>query len=300
MRVGRPGSFRAYLELARPANVITSFADVLAGGAAAGVFSAYAEPSLGVFAWLLVSTGCLYAGGVVLNDVFDAEIDAMERPERPIPSGRATRGGAAIFGAVLLATAVAAAALVNLASLVVASLIVLFVLIYDARAKHHALLGPINMGICRGLNLLLGVSSVPVLLGELWFLALVPMVYIGAVTAVSRGEVHGGTGSEGYLAIVLAGSVAASLFLLGIRIGYRTVHAAPFVILFAVLVIPAFVRAARRPVPDVVRKAVKRGVLSLVVMDASLAAGFAGWPIGLLVLALLPISLGLARLFAVT
>ncbi|MEM0982243.1 MAG: polyprenyltransferase, partial [Cyanobacteria bacterium P01_H01_bin.58] len=45
---------------------------------------------------------------------------------------------------------------------------------------------------------------------------------------------------------------------------------------------------------------VKSGVLSLIVLDAAIAAGFAGWPYGLAVLALLPLSIVLARMFAVT
>lgn len=300
MRTSVPVRFRAYIELTRPANVVTAFADVLAGCAAVGVFGSFSDAGLPHVLWLLVSTGGLYAGGVVLNDFFDAAVDAVERPERPIPSGRASRRSAAVLGASLLALGMGAAAFVSTTSLLVAAVIVFFVVVYDAGGKRHFLLGPINMGLCRGGNLLLGVSAVPALLDELWFLALLPLVYVGAVTAVSRGEVHGGSGATGVLAITLAGSVAAALFLLGIRIGYRTAHAAPFVVLFIFLVFPAFMHAARQPSPDVVRRAVKRGVLSLVVMDASLAAGFAGWPIGLAVLALLPISAALARLFAVT
>jgi 4-hydroxybenzoate polyprenyltransferase len=52
--------------------------------------------------------------------------------------------------------------------------------------------------------------------------------------------------------------------------------------------------------PKFVGKAVKAGVLSLIVMDASVAATFAGWQYGLLVLALLPVSIFLAKSFTVT
>src|SRR4051794_10139688 len=76
-----PSKRRAYLALLRPANVVTALADVLAGAAVAG------EPWSASLPWLLASTACLYAGGVVLNDVADRTIDAAERPERPIPSG---------------------------------------------------------------------------------------------------------------------------------------------------------------------------------------------------------------------
>ena len=41
---------------------------------------------------------CLYAAGMVLNDAFDAELDARERPERPIPSGRISRSRHGVLG----------------------------------------------------------------------------------------------------------------------------------------------------------------------------------------------------------
>src|SRR6186713_1838216 len=86
----------AYLELVRPANVATALGDVLAGFAVAGLGNPGALP------WLLVSTACLYAGGVVLNDVFDRNVDAVERPERPLPSGRVAVSHASAVGAGLL------------------------------------------------------------------------------------------------------------------------------------------------------------------------------------------------------
>ena len=109
---------RGYLELVRPANVATALADVLAGFAVAGLVERPALP------WLLVATACLYAGGIVLNDVFDRRLDAVERPERPIPSGRVPARRAAWFGAALLAAGVLAASLVTREAAVVAGLIV--------------------------------------------------------------------------------------------------------------------------------------------------------------------------------
>ena len=83
---------RGYLELLRPPNVVTAIADVLAGYAVAGRSNPRALP------WLIGATVCLYAGGVVLNDFFDRHLDAVERPERPIPSGRVPASSAAALG----------------------------------------------------------------------------------------------------------------------------------------------------------------------------------------------------------
>ena len=50
------------------------------------------------------------------NDVFDASLDAVERPERPIPSGRASLTGAVCLGLALLLGGTAAAVQVSAVS----------------------------------------------------------------------------------------------------------------------------------------------------------------------------------------
>jgi len=103
----------AYVELLRPPNLATSAADVLAGLAVATWAGA---PRTW---WLVPSSVLLYAGGVVLNDVVDAGRDARERPERPIPSRRASRACAGrLGGALLLAGCVTAAAVAPLSGAV--------------------------------------------------------------------------------------------------------------------------------------------------------------------------------------
>lgn len=295
----------AYLQLMRPANIITAWADVLAGFAASGSVVllnegiGQATPGVVSLAWLLVSTTGLYGGGVVFNDVFDAELDAKERPERPIPSGRASRSGATLLGSLLLIVGLVAASQVSWLSATLALGIAFSALVYDAFAKHHPQLGPLNMGVCRGGNLLLGISAVPVIV-EHWFLALIPIVYIAAITTLSRGEVHGSKTSTGVIALLLIGIVIGGLLGLGVLEDYQILAALPFVVLFAGRVVLPFVKAISEPTPEQIRTAVKAGVLSLIVLDATLAAGFASWPYGLLVLSLLPISMALAKMFAVT
>ena len=63
---------------------------------------------------------------------------------------------------------------------------------------------------------------------------------------------------------------------------------------------PAFVAARRQPQPATIRTAVKRGVLSLVLLDAALAAAFAGPIYAAAVLATGLVAGWLARTFAVT
>lgn len=290
---------RAYLTLLRPANVVTAWADVAAGAAAAGVWGG-GVPSTQV-GWLIVATSGLYGGGVVLNDVFDAPLDRTERPERPIPQGRVSRREAGIFGVLLLIGGCAAAGRVGWTALLVAAAVGAGAVLYDGWAKARPLLGPITMGGCRAGNLCLGMTAAGgAALAIWWPLAVLPLVYVAAVTGISRGEVRGGSRNTGRMAVFLFGLVVAALFALGGSESYRLLPAVPFILLFAAQVGPPLVRVARTPTPEQIRSAVRSGVLAIVTLDAVLAAGFAGWTGGVGVLAVAVLSWGLSRSFAVT
>jgi 4-hydroxybenzoate polyprenyltransferase len=297
----------AYLRLMRPANIITAVADILMGFAASGALlsltlhtnsflPAYVQP----LAWLVLSTVGLYGGGVVFNDVFDADLDRVERPERPIPSGKATVLGASMLGIGLLLIGIIAAWQVSVVSAVIAITIATLALLYDWKGKHHTLLGPVNMGACRGANLLLGVSVIPAMVASLWFIALIPIVYIAAITMVSRGEVHGGNPTALKGAMFMYVLVFIGILSLSLLPQFNVLYSIPFLILFGFLIFPPLIRALPAKDPKMIIKAVKAGILALIVLNASIAAGFAGWQYGLAVLLLLPVSIYIARNFSVT
>ncbi len=289
--------------LARPANLPTAAADILAGVAISCFFSGIASidyflVDTGTIALLVFASVFLYAGGVVLNDVFDAKLDAVERPERPIPSGVVSIKQAATFGAVLMLLGYALAVLVSDISGYIAIILAVTIYVYDGIAKSHSFLGPLVMGLCRGLNLLLGMS----ILGEIpiiW-IAIIPVLYIFAITLISRGEVHGDNKKHIIMAAVMYAGVIV-LIAVGIAIhSTNLLIAVPFLLLFTFLIYRPLLKAYTENSPAHIKKAVMAGVLSLVVMDACWAVGFSNWYIGLGVLLLLPLSLMLSKLFAVT
>jgi 4-hydroxybenzoate polyprenyltransferase len=287
---------RAYVELLRPANVATALADVLAGYAVTALGNHAALP------WLLLSTACLYAGGVVLNDYFDRDIDRVERPERPIPSGRIAPSSAGLLGGVLLASGVGAASLATATAAAIAMAIAGCVLLYDAWGKRQTLIGPVNMAACRGFNLLLGVAAVPAALESAWPLALLPLVYITAVTALSRGEVHGGSRGVGAFALLSLSIVVIAAAALAVSRGSGPAAAAglAWAALLAWRVLPAYWQAYRNPGPGPIRQAIKTGVLSLVFLDAVIGATFAGAIYSLAIWVAALVAGRLARLFPVT
>ncbi|WP_205319144.1 UbiA-like protein EboC [Runella rosea] len=285
---------KPYLQLTRPANIITAIADILAGMAIAQ-FTFGASPAY----WLVLSTVGLYGGGVVMNDVFDAQLDAIERPERPIPSGKVPLRSAAFMGLSLLVLGVVSAVLFSTLSGVIALVVALLAILYDRYAKHSAVFGPLTMGFCRGGNLLLGISAVSPSLSEWGWLALVPIAYIGAITLISQDEVHGGKRRSLYIAASLYTTVHAIQFLVAVNEGNGTM-ALLLIVLHALMVGRPLWNAFQNPIGPNIGKAVKAGVLSLIVMNAAWCIAFGNWPVALGVLLLLPLSILLARIFAVT
>ena len=112
---------------------------------------------------LLIASSCLYTAGMVLNDVFDREQDRRERPQRPIPSGRVAVSTAVWLSIALLIVGIgcgagdwsSCACIGGRCRLPLA--LVVFIVAYDAHFKHTAG-GPLAMGVCRMLNVLLGMS----------------------------------------------------------------------------------------------------------------------------------------------
>ncbi|WP_432062412.1 UbiA family prenyltransferase [Streptomyces sp. S1] len=146
------GRLRAWSELLRVSALLSVPGDALAGAAAVGV-----RPGRGT-AWAVGSSLCLYEAGMALNDWADRHEDAVERPHRPVPSGRVSPGAALGAAGVLTAAGLALAARAGRPPLAVATALAATVWAYDLRLKHTAA-GPAAMATARGLDLLLGATA---------------------------------------------------------------------------------------------------------------------------------------------
>jgi len=290
-----------FFRLLRPANIITSIADVLAGIAIAGYLQTVAVQQMKCLPLFLLSasSACLYAGGIIFNDVFDYKTDQVERPERVLPKGDLSSGFAIWAGIFFLGAGILFAFLYSNLSGLIASLIAIAALVYDRYGKHLKIMGPLNMGICRGLNLLLGLSIISSALQYWALLGLVPVCYIYAITMISRGEVSGSNRSTLYIALFLYFAVISSmLYVLSTR-GWHLLSLV-FILSFAYMVSRPVFTAIFKPIGKNIGLAVKAGILGLIIMDAAWAATFGQLILSVIIVCLLPISIGLAKYFAVT
>jgi 4-hydroxybenzoate polyprenyltransferase len=285
------GALRAWMELVRLPNLPTAAADIMAGWAIAES----SEPR--TLFLLCASSVALYGGGIAMNDVADAAVDAVERPERPIPSGRIRRSHAALLASSMLLLGVVLAAQVSVASAMVALAIVAAVLSYDLLTKQFVV-APLNMGMCRGLNLALGISAAPAALGSKWTLCLIALVYITAVTFISRDEVWGGRRTAAQIGVAIVFGVAS--LLTGLALAHSAMAGIVGGVAFAVAVLPSWWRAARSPEASKARSGVRAGVLGIVLVDAALAGIYGSAALAAMTGALYLLAVVLSRRFWVT
>lgn len=173
-------------ELVRAPAALSVPGDTLAGATVTGTLGARA-------AGLSAAAVCLYWAGMAANDWADRELDAAERPERPIPSGRVAPAAALGVATALTATGLGLAGLVGgRRALAVAAPLAGLAWWYDLTLKDTPA-GPAAMAACRGLDVLLGASAGNA--GK-WRRAAMPALTVAAhtytVTALSRREVTGG------------------------------------------------------------------------------------------------------------
>lgn len=293
-------AWRAWAQLIRLPNLFTVWADAGAGVAAVTAAGGAVHPWAVLL--LAMASACFYAGGMVLNDVIDYAIDRVERPDRPLPSGRIPwRTAAALAPSLLLAgigLAVFADWFADSAAAVVAGLLALAIVSYDSGVKRTGL-GPLNMGLCRGLNVILASQSASSGVTAVWFPAAILTTYIAGVTWLARDEA--GRPARATLAFGLAALLVA--FLAGCLTPWLSPRRlepgellafAVIGLSFLTLNLPRLHRAWEDLTPLALRDAVTQLLRSLIILDTLLALACVGWW-GLLLLLLWPPMVWLGR-----
>ncbi|MFG2584880.1 SCO3242 family prenyltransferase [Streptomyces solisilvae] len=196
------GSWGDWAELLRVSALFTVPGDALAGAAAART-----RPNRGT-ALAVCASLCLYEAGMALNDWADRDIDAVERPGRPLPSGRIAPAAALTAATGLTAAGLLCAAAAGRPALATGTALAGAVWAYDLGLKNTPA-GPSAMAAARALDLLLGATaSAPAAARS----ALRPAAVLGAhtlaVTTVSRHEAVGGSSTAPLGALATGAAIA--------------------------------------------------------------------------------------------
>jgi 4-hydroxybenzoate polyprenyltransferase len=266
----RGNQLRAYLQLVRFPAVFTAMADIVLGF----VLAHRTLSPLSEFVALLAASTCLYLAGMALNDFFDREIDAKERPSRPIPSGRIAPRAALALGSALLIAGLATACAAGTVSAAIAGALAILILAYDGALKSTPA-GPVAMGGCRALNVLLGASCAapPFWKSPQIGIAAAMGLYVAGITWFARREAVTSSRSQLRGAAMVIHSGILFLLLLLLVSSWPPSHldsqAALLLVLAVAFIDHRLAPALKEPTPSKVQAGVKQMLLAIVLLDAT-------------------------------
>jgi len=154
-----------YFKLTRFQNNLITFVSVLIGGLAGGVAS---WPRLILSA---ISAAFISAGGYVINDYFDLEIDKINRPLRVLPTGDLSQKRAFIFSCCLFTTGFILSFFLKPVSVGIALITIIFLCLYSAKFKREFLIGNVTVSLLSGLAFVYGG-----VFSKNWEISLIPAI----------------------------------------------------------------------------------------------------------------------------
>lgn len=313
---GRSHRMRDWAELLRLPALFSVPGDALAGTAATG-----ASPNSRTLL-AIGSSLCLYEAGMALNDWADRDVDAVERPHRPLPSGRIRPAAALTAACALTGAGLALAAGAGRPALAVAAPLAATVWAYDLGLKHTPA-GPVAMGAARGLDLLLGAAATTGRTREALPSAALLGTHTLAVTTVSRQEAQGGSPLPPLAALAATALLArlATRPSAGPTRGHRQATAlgrtvpraarrpgqesgalltTALAAAYAATTTRPYFHATLNPSPPLTQRAVGAGIRATIPLQATLAARSRGTATALLIAALAPLGARFAKKVSVT
>ncbi|MFK4105447.1 SCO3242 family prenyltransferase [Streptomyces sp. NPDC019531] len=264
-------------QLVRAPAALSVPGDVIAGAAAATNGRPLNARVLGTIG----SSVCLYWAGMALNDYADAAVDAVERPQRPVPSGRVPRRTALAVAGGLTAAGLGLAALANgrrglLGALPLTGLICA----YDLGLKSTAA-GPATMAAARSADVLSGaLAAAPA--GAALRRGAVPAALVGVhtytLTVLSRHEISGAPARVPATTLAVSTATALAAALPALRaasptpVDFGTAVTATGTLAYLATYGIAQARAVPEPSGANLRRAVGAGILGLMPLQATLTA----------------------------
>jgi 4-hydroxybenzoate polyprenyltransferase len=271
------------LRLGRISNIATVWTNVLAGSVIAG-----GDRTPGRIALILLAITAFYVGGMYLNDFFDREIDARDRPGRPIDAGEIRAATVSLIGFGLLTVGLVLMIPFGLAATICGALLAGVIVLYDVWHKGNAL-SPLVMGLCRALvyigtgAALAGNTSTAMMIG-----AVALASHVAGITYAAKQESLDRVGNLWPLALL-----AVPLFVALPAISSGWIVVAAFLLLLAADLF-AIRLLATRPVPGSVPLAVSGLIAAICLVDALAIALNGG---GVLLVAICALGYPLTRLF---
>jgi len=163
------------VEIVRPVNSVMLGLAIIVGAAVTGGASILGSPLTLVLSF--VTGFCMTGAAMTINDYYDREIDAVNEPGRPIPSGRVTPGEAVALAAALSVVGLGASYMISLNTTLVAAFSWVVMMLYSAWGKRTGFPGNLMVSAC---------ISLPFIFGGLITGSMYPSLYFSLMAFLSN------------------------------------------------------------------------------------------------------------------
>lgn len=160
-------------KLARPLTTLTGALAVFLGGYVAGT-GAWDKVLLAALSVIFIS-----ASANAWNDYLDVEIDRINQPQRPLPSGMVSLRAAKTFSFIMAAISLALAAFINLPAFLLAATSTVILYVYSMRLKSTVLMGNATVALISGMSAVYGGLAAGNAIPSLWLFAVICVAIFG-------------------------------------------------------------------------------------------------------------------------
>ena len=298
MRNMKSPNFKDYLLLIRLPNLFTLPSNILVGFAIASALTLTFTSFVQVLLLVTISI-FLYCVGLVLNDLFDYNIDKKERPGRPLASGKISRKVAIVLVTIFSVIALSLSLLVSVPTFGISLILIALIFGYDKYLKNTQA-GPFTIAAARVMNVMLGTSaslnaidSFPQFI-ILVFVLTITFVYVSLIGFISKYEVQGFSENiKLYLIPVVIAAIISSIILFTF-IGFFKYESLIILALFLFIMVQAVYRIQKKDSIGI-QQCIQKMIMSIIVLDSTYLSGIRGLEVGLAVLLLMAPLLILSR-----
>lgn len=258
-----------YIELMRPANSVLAGLASIIGFLISSGFSLSTHDAVKL-ALLFTSTFVFSSSSMAINDYFDREIDAVNQPQRPIPSGRVEPTRALIFSVILMILGFLLSTIINLGALVVAIVACTVFTVYSMHLKRYGLIGNACVSLCVALTFVYGavatgrVPGIIAIFSSMAFLANMSREVVKGIVDVEGDKLRGvrtlavSRGSKVSAKVALAFMVlAVALSFTPILLGYVNWLYQPIIAVADVGLLISVLLVSLAPTPERAKKSKK-------------------------------------------
>lgn len=291
-------NFKDYFLLIRLPNLFTLPSNILVGFAIASSLTLTITSLVQVLLLVTISI-LLYCVGLVLNDLFDYNIDKKERPDRPLASGKISRKIAIVLVTIFSVIALGLSILVSVLTFGISLVLIALIFGYDTYLKNTQA-GPFTIAAARMMNVMLGTSasfnnidSFPQFV-ILVFVLTITFVYVSLIGFISKYEVQGFSENiKLYLIRVVIAGIISSITLFTF-IGFFKYESLIILALFLFIMTKAVYRIQNKDSKGI-QQCIQKMIMSIIVLDSTYLSGIIGLAVGLAVLLLIAPLLIMSR-----